>query len=262
MTRSYSITTIVIALCIALLSGPSSAQEGSKPRFQAVAFDNFVIFDPNSVVPEVDKLFPGKGAELAKIWRAKRVEYSFLRTITERHADAFKVTEDALVYAAAAMKLDLSPDARRQLMHAYLALKPWPDAIEGLRKLKSSGVRIITISNSSPWMLRANAEQAGITDLFDELLSTEVNGTEKPDRRAYALGMKKLKLKKKDIVFAASGAWDAYGAKSFGYTTYWVNRFNLPAEELGLKADATSTNMQGLLDFVLVPPAMPAPGHD
>jgi hypothetical protein len=35
------------------------------------------------------------------------------------------------------------------------------------------------------------------------------------------------------------------------YPTYWVNRFNLPAEKLGEKPDGTSNNFQGLLDFVL-----------
>ena len=103
-------------------------------------------------------------------------------------------------------------------------------------------------------MLRANAEHAGIADLFDELLSTEVNQTYKPDPRAYALGMERLHLKKDEIAFAAFGAWDAYGAKSFGYPTFWVNRFNVPAEELGLKADGTSNNFQGSLDFVLGKP--------
>src|SRR5579872_4454084 len=123
------------------------------------------------------------------------------------------------------------------------ALKPWPDAIEALRTLKASGLRIITIANFSPKMLRANADRAGITDLFDDHLSTEANGTYKPDPRAYALGIERLKLKKEEIVFAAFGGWDAYGAKSYGYTTYWVNRFNVPAEELGVKADATSNNI-------------------
>jgi len=52
-------------------------------------------------------------------------------------------------------------------------------------------------------------------------------------------------------VFAAFGGWDAYGAKSYGYPTYWVNRVNLPAEELGVKADAASNNIQGPVDFVL-----------
>jgi 2-haloacid dehalogenase len=251
MARFLSARGILIVICLALLSGQGHALPRSEPRFKAVAFDYFVIFDPNSVVPAVEAEFPGRGAEFVKAWRSKQFEYCFLRSITARHADFFKVTEDALVYTAAAMKLDLSADARRRLLDAYLALKPWPDAIEALRTLKASGVRIITIANFSPKMLRANADRAGITDLFDDLLSTEVNGTYKPDARAYALGMKKLKLRKQEIVFAAFGGWDAFGAKSYGYPTYWVNRFNLPAEELGVKADATSNNIQGLVDFVL-----------
>jgi 2-haloacid dehalogenase len=100
-------------------------------------------------------------------------------------------------------------------------------------------------------MLRANADGAGVAGLFDELLSTEVNGSFKPEPRAYALGVQKLKLNKDDILFVAFGGWDAYGAKSFGYPTYWVNRFNQPVEELGLSPDATSTDMQGLLKYVL-----------
>ena len=65
-------------------------------------------------------------------------------------------------------------------------------------------------------MLRANAENAGIAELFDELLSTEVNGSYKPDPAAYALGMQRLQLTKEEVVFAAFGGWDAYGAKNFG----------------------------------------------
>ena len=123
--------------------------------------------------------------------------------------------------------------------------------MEALRTLRASGIRIVTISNFSRKMLRANADHAGITDLFDELLSTEVNGTYKPDPRAYALGMERLGLNKDEIVFAAFGGWDAYGAKRFGYTTCWVNRFNLPVEELGIQPDRTSNDLEGLLKLVL-----------
>ena len=227
------------------------AEDSPRPRFKAVAFDYFVIFDANSVIPEVEKVFPGKGMEFTKAWRAKQFEYGFLRSITARHEDFFKVTEDALVYTAEAMKLDLAPEARKRLLNAYLKLKPWPDAADALRKLRACRVRIITIANFSGKMLHANAEAAGMTDLFDELLSTEVNESYKPDPRAYALGMERLKLKKEEIVLAAFGGWDAYGAKTFGYPTYWVNRFNLPVEELGIKADQTSNNLEGLLKFVL-----------
>lgn len=244
---------ILLVILLATGGGNSHAAEPA-PRFKAVAFDYFVIFDPNSVIPEVEKVYPGKGMDFTKAWRAKQFEYGFLRSITNRHEDFFKVTEDALVYTAKAMKLELTPENKKTLLNAYLTLKPWPDAVENLRKLKASGVRIITIANFSKMMLKANADGAGITELFDELLSTEVNGTYKPDPHAYALGMERLNLKKEEVVFAAFGGWDAYGAKSFGYPTYWVNRFNLPVEELGIEADKTSNDMQGLVDFVLGTP--------
>jgi 2-haloacid dehalogenase len=251
MTAPSAIKSAAVFLFAFGTAAHGLAQEPPRPRFKAVAFDYFVIFDPGSVVPVVEEAFPGRGAEFTRAWRAKQFEYGFLRSITNRHADFFKVTEDALVYTARAMKLELTPGTRKRLLEAYLTLKPWPDAVDALRKLNAAGVRVITIANFSPRMLRANAENARLTDLFDELLSTEANGTYKPDPRAYALGLERLKLKKEEVVFAAFGGWDAYGAKCFGYTTYWVNRFNLPAEELGVEADGTSNNLEGLLRLVL-----------
>jgi 2-haloacid dehalogenase len=230
---------------------PHVFAKDAAPKFKAVAFDYFVIFNPNSVIPHAEKVYPGQGEAFVKAWRAKQFEYGFLRSITGKHEDFFKVTEDALVYTAQAMKLDLSDDNKKILLDAYLHLEPWPDAKEALGKLKASGVRIITIANFSKHMLQSNADNAGIANFFDTLLSTETNGTYKPDPRAYQLGIDQLGLKKEEIVFAAFGGWDAYGAKSFGYPTYWVNRFNLPQEELGVAADRTSNDIAGLVDFVL-----------
>ena len=235
-------------LFLPMANAENTAQD---QKYKAVAFDYFVIFNPNSVIDDVEKIYPGKGMDFTKAWRAKQFEYGFLRSITNQHEDFFKVTEDALVYTAENMKLDLNEENKKQLLNAYLTLEPWPDSVAALKKLKESGIKIITIANFSHKMLRANAENAGIADLFDELLSTEVNKTYKPDANAYALGMEHLGLKKDEIVFAAFGGWDVYGAKSFGFPTYWVNRFGLPEEKLDQKPDGTSQDIQGLLDFVL-----------
>ena len=149
------------------------------------------------------------------------------------------------------MHVELTAVERHQLLDAYLRLTPWPDTADALRRLRDADVRVITIANFSPTMLRANAERAGLTPLFDALVSTDANHTYKPDPRAYQLGVDRLKLQKRDIVFAAFGGWDAAGAKSFGCPTVWVNRLNQPLEELGLPPDRTVTDLNGLLDFVL-----------
>jgi 2-haloacid dehalogenase len=222
------------------------------PRFKAIAFDYLVLFNPDSVVPEAERLFPGKGRELTNLWRTRQFEYCWLRSMTDRYVDFFAVTEDALVYATNSLRLYLTPDDKRDLLDAFLRLTLWPDSVDGLRRLQASGIRIIALANFSPAMLRANA---GIADLFDALVSTDANHTYKPDPRAYALGLERLGLAKEDIVFVAFAGWDAAGAKAFGYQTFWVNRFNQPIEELATRPDGTSTNLDGLIDFVLNEPS-------
>jgi 2-haloacid dehalogenase len=238
----------------ALSRMPASADEAPRKRYAAIAFDYFVLFNPDSIVSAVDRLFPGKGRALTNIWRTRQFEYAWLRSMAGRYVDFSKLTEDALVYAANAVQVELTSSQKRQLMNAYLQLTPWPDTVDALRRLRESDVRVITIANFSPMMLRANAEHAGLTTLFEALISTDANHTYKPDPRAYQLGVDHLRLAKEDIVFAAFGGWDAAGAKSFGYPTVWVNRFDQPAEELGFPPDRTVTDLKGLLDFVLNAP--------
>ena len=251
-----SIAALIAFIAVAAASVGSqvptrAVDAAARQRFKAVAFDYLVLFDPNSVVPAVEQTFPGRGRELTQLWRTRQFEYTWLRSITDRYVDFSAVTEDALVYAAKAMKLELTSERKQRLLNAYLHLAPWPDTADTLRQLKESGIRVIALANFSPRMLQANAEHAGLTGLFDALLSTDANRTYKPDPRAYRLGMDRLHLPKRDILFAAFGGWDAAGAKAFGYPTVWVNRFNQPAEELGIRPDQISSDLSGLLEFVL-----------
>jgi hypothetical protein len=58
-------------------------------------------------------------------------------------------------------------------------------------------------------------------------------------------------LRPEQILFAAFAGWDAAGAKSFGYPTFWVNRQNQPAEQLGVASDATGGNLNDLAAFLV-----------
>lgn len=250
------IAALITLIAVATSSGadqaaPRAVDAARRPRFKAVAFDYLVLFDANSVVGAAEQAFPGKGRDLAQLWRTRQFDYTWLRSITDRYVDFSVITEDALVYTANAMKLQLTPERKQRLLNAYLHLAPWPDTAVTLRRLREHGVRVIALANFSPTMLEANAQNAGLTGLFDALVSTDTNRTYKPDPRAYRLGMERLRLAKHDILFAAFGGWDAAGAKAFGYPTVWVNRFNQPAEELGIQPDQISSDLSGLLEFVL-----------
>jgi 2-haloacid dehalogenase len=222
----------------------------AKPTIKALAFDAFTIFDPQPVFALAEKLFPGRGAELSIAWRSRQFEYTWLRTISRTYANFWKVTEDALIFAAKMVKVDLSLEQRQQLMEAYLQLKAYPDVLPALHSLKDAGLRLAFLTNITPEMVHASAKSSGLEAMFDHTLSTDVVKTYKPDPIAYQMGLDAFRLNREEIVFVAFGGWDAAGAKIFGYTTFWVNRLRLPAEELDGVADASGATLTELVDFV------------
>ena len=219
------------------------------PNAKAVVFDGFVIFDPRPVFALGETLFPGQGAALGEVWRTRQFEYCWLRTLSGRYADFWTVTEDALVYAAAQLKLDLTAEKRDRLMQSTLAMPAYPDVEPGLKALRGAGLRLAFLSNLSARMLEANVANTGLGGYFAARLSTDRVCAYKPDPRAYQMGIEALALQKEEIVFAAFGGWDAAGAKSFGYRTFWVNRRGLPQEELGIRPDAAGRTVSDLAAF-------------
>jgi 2-haloacid dehalogenase len=63
------------------------------------------------------------------------------------------------------------------------------------------------------------------------------------------LGVSAFGLPKEQILFVAFAGWDAAGAKTFGYPTFWVNRLGLPPEELGTMTDGEGSTLNELLAF-------------
>ncbi len=236
----------------ALPSIPSAlADEGSlKSRIKAIAFDAFPIFDPRPVFALVERMFPGRGAELSNEWRIRQFEYTWLRVAAQRYVDFWQITQQALEFAADKLQLKLTQDRRDELMNAYLGLKAWPDVMSALVSLKDSGFRLAFLSNFTSGMLAANIESAGLSGFFEHVLSTDRAKTYKPDPRAYQLGTDALKLERKEILFVAFAGWDAAGAKLFGYPTFWLNRQKMPAEKLDASPDGAGDSLAQLVRFL------------
>jgi len=138
-------------------------------------------------------------------------------------------------------------------MGAYLRLRAWPDVATALQALKKAGVGLAFVSNATRQILEAGIRNARLEGLFDHVLSTDRIRTFKPDPRAYQLAVDAFGLSREQILFVPFAGWDAAGAKAFGYTTYWVNRLNLPVEQLGVMPDAMAPGLDELAAFVDAP---------
>jgi len=240
-----------VTLSGAALQSCALQAASSRHGIKAIAFDAFPIWDPRPVFALANELYPERGSDLTNLWRVRQFEYGWLRTMSGRYADFWQATGDALSFAATALRLDLTPEKRYRLMDGYRKLGCWPDVPAALRSLKSAGIRLAFLSNMTAELLESAIRNSGLDSMFDHVQSTDRVKACKPDPRAYGMALDAFGLKREEILFAAFAGWDAAGAKSFGYPTFWVNRQNQPAEELGVTPDAGGVALDDLLSFVL-----------
>src|SRR6202165_761533 len=99
-----------VAVAGATLAATPAVAQGARQfrNIKALAFDAYgTLFDVFSVTALCERLFPGNGDALARLWRAKQLQYSLLRSLMGRHKDFWRLTEDGLVYASKSLRLDL-----------------------------------------------------------------------------------------------------------------------------------------------------------
>jgi 2-haloacid dehalogenase len=235
---------------VASLLVDQSTQANPSQTIKAIAFDAFTVFDARPITALAEELFPGRGTELSNLWRTRQFEYTWLRTLYGRYADFWQVTQDSLEFAARMLKLELTDEKRRRLMNSYLELKPFPDVPGALQAMKNAGLRLAFLANLTPQMLDAATKSSKLEGIFEYNLSTDAVKVYKPDARAYQMAIDNFDLPREEILFAAFGGWDAAGAKNFGYPTFWVNRLNLPVEQLDVAPDGIGATLTALVDFV------------
>jgi 2-haloacid dehalogenase len=216
---------------------------------KAIVFDAYgTLFDVRSVAASVNRKFPGLGQAVSSQWRAKQLEYTWLRSSMGRYEDFWKVTESALAFTCRDMELSCDAATRAQLMESYLHLDLFPEVKEALKFL--FGLPLAILSNGTLTMLRAAVKHAGLEGIFAHVISVDEVKIYKPSAAAYQLAARKLGVNATDIGFVSSNFWDAAGAKVFGFKTYWVNRSGVTADELGVTPDATLAALTELVEFV------------
>jgi 2-haloacid dehalogenase len=211
---------------------------------QGLLFDAYgTLFDVHSVI-EAGRAVTDDPQALSQLWRAKQIEYTWLRSLMGRYEDFWAVTEAALVFACRRLGLVLGPAERARLMEAYLRLEPFPEVPGVLERLRVLPCAIL--SNGAPRMLEAAVRHAGLAPYLAAVISVDAVRTYKPSPEVYALGPSRLGVPKESLCFVSSNAWDVAGAKAYGLPVVWVNRAGAPHEELGPTPDLELRDLTGL----------------
>ncbi len=224
-------------------------KQNTLPGITACVFDAYgTLFDVHSAVRRYSNQIKESEA-VSALWRAKQLEYTWLRSLMGRYVDFWQVTADALDFALETYGIS---DAviRQDLLQAYMTLSCYSEVPDVLDRLKRKGIRCAILSNGSPQMLSSAVKNSGLSEFFDAVISVDMIGQYKPDPRVYRLAVDELKVEKSKIAFQSSNAWDAAGANAYGFNVVWVNRFKQKPERLNTSVDIELTDLEKLPELL------------
>ena len=192
-------------------------------NIKAIIFDAYgTLFDVNSAAEKCKDKIGSKWEGFANYWRTTQLEYTWLRSLMQRHKDFWQITEDSLDKSMKAYEIDSS--MRNELLDLYKILSTFKEVPEVLRLLKKNNYKLAILSNGTPSLLNELVKSNKLDNLFDDLFSIEEVGIYKPDSKVYDLPIKKYQIQKNEVLFLSANTWDVSGAGNYGYNSIWVNR--------------------------------------
>lgn len=195
---------------------------------RALTFDVFgtVVDWHGSIAAEVARMgLPVDGGAFALAWRA-----GYAPAMQQVRSGALPWTNidglhrrilDGLL---AARGITLDEAAADELNRVWHRLRPWPDSVAGLARLKAN-FTVATLSNGNLSLLVAMAKHAGLP--WDAVLSAEFFGHYKPDPEVYLGAARLLGLQPQQVMMVACHPGDLRAAAACGLRTGYVPR---PAE--------------------------------
>ena len=216
---------------------------------KAIIFDAYgTLFDVNSAAEKCKEKIGDKWESFANYWRTTQLQYTWLRSLMDRHKDFWQVTEDSLDKSMKAFNIDSS--MRSELLDLYKILSTFPEVKEVLNKLKEKNYKLAILSNGTPSLLNELVNSNNLNSIFDDIFSIEEVGIYKPSSKVYDIPIKKFKIQKDEVIFLSANTWDVSGAGNYGYNSIWVNRNNNIFDSLDYIPQNQVKNLEGLLDLI------------
>ena len=128
-------------------------------KAKAIIFDAYgTLFDVNSAANSCKKEIGENWESFSNYWRTTQLEYTWLRSLMDRHKDFWTITEDSLDKSMKKFNINLS--LKKDLLSLYKKLSTFPEVMDVLKKLKNEKVKLAILSN-------------GTYDLLEELVVKE-----------------------------------------------------------------------------------------
>ncbi len=221
-------------------------------EIKALVFDQYgTIVDMQNGLTEAvtpflgKKGWEGKAHNFVTWWRRTHFENSMIDALCDRGHTPYR----QIGHRAVSQVMDRCGIAYTQAEVYWLVsqiemLKPFPDVVEALHKLRAAGYQLVILSNGDRDMLKAAGSHIGFP--FDQVISVQEAGTFKPHWKTYATATELIGLDRLSCLFVANHAFDCIGAKSYGMRTAFIDRRQRPFGQTPHQPDLIAANFTEL----------------
>ncbi len=205
-----------------------------KREIKILVFDQYgTIVDMQKGLTEIsapflkDKGWDGNPHQFVTWWRRTHFENSMIDALCDRgHTPYRQIGHRAVAFVMDRAGIAYSQTEVQWLVSEIEKLKPFPDVIEALGRLRDSGYTLAILSNGDPDMLAAAGPHIGFD--FDHVISVEAAGYFKPHWKTYATACDITGIDRSGCLFVANHEFDCVGAKSHGMRTAFIDRRKRP----------------------------------
>jgi len=139
-------------------------------NIKAIIFDAYgTLFDVNSAAEKCKDKIGDKWEGFSNYWRTTQLEYTWLRSLMNRHKNFWQVTEDSLDKSMKVFKIDSS--MKNELLNLYKILSTFLEVPEVLKFLKAKNYKLAILSNGTPTLLNKLVTSNNLDNIFDDIFS-------------------------------------------------------------------------------------------
>lgn len=214
-----------------------------KREVKVLVFDQYgTIVDMQKGLTEIatpflkKKGWDGNPHQFVTWWRRTHFENSMIDALCDRgHTPYRQIGHRAVSYVMDRCGFSYTQEEVHWLVSEIEKLKPFPDVIAALERLRGAGYKLVILSNGDPDMLKAAGPHIGFP--FDQVISVAEAGYFKPHWKTYAKAEELTGFDRSSCLFVANHAFDCIGAKSYGMRTAFIDRRKRPFGETPHQSD-------------------------
>lgn len=206
-------------------------------EISAIVFDQYgTIVDMQQGLTEIagpflrGKGWTGNPHAFVTWWRRTHYENSMIDALCDRgHTPYRQIGHRAVSQVMDRCGFSYTQEEVRGLVSGIETLRPFPDVVDALHRLRAAGYTLVILSNGDRDMLEASGPHIGFP--FDQVISVQEAGYFKPHWKTYASAEERIGVDRSNCLFVANHAFDCIGAKSYGMRTAFIDRRERPFGE-------------------------------